>query len=173
MFDRNMMRLKGMKGIMLGLVVLALLQASAIAGQAWTLSRAVSALWAGQPLASQTTTIAAFFACFAIRRLASFAQDRMLDSYARARADELHGMLLDAAFDGQAKAAHRIGSVVLATTATEGVDDVHEYLRIIPPKVIGIAAISIPILAVEWAIDWPSGVILTVMLPVTVTLVSL
>lgn len=168
MFDRNMMRLKGMKGIMLGLVVLALLQASAIAGQAWTLSRAVSALWAGQTVASQAATIAAFFACFAIRRLASFAQDCMLDWYARARADELHGMLLDTAFDRRSKAAQRIGSAVLATTATEGIDDVHEYLRIIPPKVVGIAAISVPILAVEWAIDWPSGVILTVMLPVTV-----
>ncbi len=165
-FDRNLMKLAGMKGVMMALVVLALLQAGAIAGQAWALSTAVAALWAGAGVHEQATTIAAFFACFAFHRLLVFAQETMLDRYSCERAVQLHGQVLERSFDVDARISETLGAASVATTASQGIDDVQTYLRIIPPKIIGMAAISLPLLACAFSADWPSGIILAVMLPV-------
>ena len=66
MFDRNLMKLEGMHAIMAALVVLALLQAATIAGQALTLSSVIASLWEGAAVEQQIQGIAAFFACFAV-----------------------------------------------------------------------------------------------------------
>lgn len=168
MFDRNLMKLDGMRTIMAALVLLALLQAATIAGQALTLSLVAAQLWSGAGVEDVTHLIVAFFCCFAIMQLVRFAQETMLDRYSLNQATELHRQLLGRAFDARTMLADREGSAIVATTATEGIDEVQTYIRIIPPKIIGMAAISIPLLIVTYAVDWPSGVILTVMFPVTV-----
>ena len=166
MFDRNLMKLQGMHAIMMALVVLALLQAAAIAGQALTLSSALSSLWGGSSLENAIPDIAAFLACFALFQLLRFAQDVMLDRYALRQANYLHEKLLARTFDAKTMLAQREGSAVVATMATEGMEEIQTYIRIIPPKIIGMAAISIPLLVAEFFVDWPSGIILTVMFPV-------
>ena len=168
MFDRNLMKLEGMHAVMAALVILALLQAATIAGQALTLSSVIASLWEGGAIEQQIQGIAAFFACFAIMQLARFAQETMLDKFSLNRATELHHKLVERAFDARTMLADREGSAIVATTATEGIDEVQTYIRIIPPKIIGMAAISIPLLVVEFVTDWPSGIILTVMFPVII-----
>ena len=168
MFDRNLMKLEGMHAVMAALVILALLQAATIAGQALTLSSVIASLWEGGAIEQQIQGIAAFFACFAIMQLARFAQETMLDKFSLNRATELHRKLVERAFDARTMLADREGSAIVATTATEGIDEVQTYIRIIPPKIIGMAAISIPLLVVEFVTDWPSGIILTVMFPVII-----
>ena len=168
MFDRNLMKLEGMHAIMAALVILALIQAATIAGQALTLSSVIASLWEGAAVEQQIQGIAAFFACFAIMQLARFAQETMLDKYSLNRATDLHRKLVERAFDARTMLADREGSAIVATTATEGIDEVQTYIRIIPPKIVGMAAISIPLLVVEFVTDWPSGIILTVMFPVII-----
>ena len=168
MFDRNLMKLEGMHAIMAALVILALIQAATIAGQALTLSSVIASLWEGAAVEQQIQGIAAFFACFAIMQLARFAQETMLDKYSLNRATDLHRKLVERAFDARTMLADREGSAIVATTATEGIDEVQTYIRIIPPKIVGMAAISIPLLVVEFATDWPSAIILTVMFPVII-----
>lgn len=168
MFDRNLMKLEGMHAIMAALVVLALLQAATIAGQALILSSVIASLWEGAAVEQQIQGIAAFFACFAIMQLARFAQETMLDKFSLNRATDLHRKLVERAFDARTMLADREGSAIVATTATEGIDEVQTYIRIIPPKIVGMAAISIPLLIVEFVTDWPSGIILTVMFPVII-----
>ena len=168
MFDRNLMKLEGMHAIMAALVILALIQAATIAGQALTLSSVIASLWEGAAVEQQIQGIAAFFACFAIMQLARFAQETMLDKYSLNRATDLHRKLVERAFDARTMLADHEGSAIVATTATEGIDEVQTYIRIIPPKIVGMAAISIPLLVVEFATDWPSAIILTVMFPVII-----
>ena len=168
MFDRNLMKLEGMHAVMAALVILALLQAATIAGQALTLSSVIASLWEGGSIEQQIQCIAAFFACYAIMQLARFAQETMLYKFSLNRATELHHKLVERAFDARTMLADREGSAIVATTATEGIDEVQTYIRIIPPKIIGMAAISIPLLVVEFVTDWPSGIILTVMFPVII-----
>ena len=168
MFDRNMMGLPGMRAVMAALAVLALLQAAAIAGQATSLSWAISRLWEGTAVADVVSAIAAFAVCFVVLQLARFAQDTVLDRYSLRQADRLHRLILDSTFDERVMLSQTESAAVVATSAADGIDEAQTYIRIIPPKIIGMALVSLPLLAVEFAIDWPSGVILAVMFPVIV-----
>lgn len=167
MFDRNLMKLEGMPAVMAALVLLALLQAGAIIIQAFMLSGAISALWAGSTLSECLPQIAAFFSSFCILQLLRFCQETLLDSFSRKRSAELQAELVHACFDGKRLLARRIGTAAAATAITEGIGEIQTYIRIIPPKIVGIAATSMPILVAVYIADWPSGIILTVMLPVT------
>ena len=168
MLDRNLLKLEGMKGILGALAILALLQAAAIAFQALALASAVTALWEGSDVSSQVSGILAFLACFALRHILLFAQETMLDRYAVRTSSDLRSKLLALVFDRDATLARKIGTASVAVSATEGVDEIREYIRVIPPKAVGIAAISIPLLAFVFSIDLMSGIILLVMLPAIV-----
>lgn len=167
MFDRNLLKIEGMKGVLGALFVFALLQAAAIAGLTWALATAIAELWSGAPLSDQVPNIVAFFCCFALRRIIVFAQDTMLDRFSQSRAQVLRQQVLEAAL-ARSENIRSLGTATIATTAAQGIDDVQKYLRVIPPKAIGVVAVSIPLLIVTFAADWPSGIILTVMFPVIV-----
>jgi len=155
-----------MRGIFAVLLVFALLQAAAIIGQSWTLASVIANLWGGFGIESQLTLIAGFFGCFTANRLITYVQETMLDKFSVSRAEQLREALLTATFDTKTNVAGDMGSASITTTATQGIDDVQEYLRIIPPKSVAMAAIAIPVLVAEFLADWPSGVILAIMFPV-------
>ena len=166
MFDRNLLKLPGMTGVLGALAILALLQAAAVIGQAYALSTAISQLWEGAPVEQATPPLAAFFICFTVMQVIRFAQETMLDRFSQARAEALRNQVIEQVFDKRTMLAMHQGSTLVAALATDGIDEVQSYLRIIPPKIIGMAALSIPILICEFVIDWPSGIILAVMFPV-------
>ena len=168
MFDRNLMKLDGMHAIMMALVLLGFLQAAAVIGQALALGKAVSTLWAGAPMQDAVPDALAFFGCFAMLQLLRFAQETMLDNYSSVQAKALRDALLESTFDSRTMLAHEHGSAIVATTLTEGINDVQTYLRIIPPKVIDMVAVCIPVLVAVFVFDWVSGIILTVMFPVII-----
>ena len=168
MFDSNLLNMPGMRGVLASLAVLSLLQAAAIALQAFLLSIAIAALWEGAPLDGQLICIAGFFACYAACQLAAFAQDSLLDRYSLNRAKALRSELLESVFDSQSLLASRYGSGRIATGATESVDEIQNYIRVIPPRIVGMVAISLPLLVFAFVLDWVSGVILAIMLPVIV-----
>lgn len=165
-FDKELLGLCGMRAVLAGLFVSAAAQAALVVGQTLALAWALAALWEGQPFDSQLPLLAAFFGCFAARRVIVFAEGELLDRYACARASDLKGRLLACAFDGRASLAHENGTAATAASATEGIDDIARYLRAIPPKQCGVIAFSLPLLGALFAIDWVSGVIALVALPV-------
>ena len=168
MFDRNLMKLPGMPAIMAALLVLALLQAAAVFGQVWFLAGALSMLWEGIALEQALPNVACFFACFALLNLLRFGQETMLDRFSQRRAESLRDELLSATFDDEALLAVRQGAARVSTMLGSGIDEVQTYVRIIPPKIVGMVAVSIPLLVAVFAIDWVSGVILAVMFPVII-----
>ena len=169
-------------------VLLALIQAASVIGQAVGLSRALCILWDGSGVAASfaggsgvgmvpagsmaleaaVPDIVLFALCFALLQLARFVQETMLDRYSRERAQELRGAVLARTFDGESLLSVHVGSARVVQVANDGIDEVQKYLRIIPPKVVGMAVISVPLLACVFAFDWVSGVILAVMFPVII-----
>lgn len=166
MFDKALLKLQGMGGMLGMLVVFAFVQGALVIGQTLALAHAISQLWAGAELASQAMPIAVFVACFACRRLVQAIQDELLDRYATRTASDLRGKLLQAAFSDEAGLASDLGTAAIAVAATNGVDDVARYIRVIPPKICGIVGIAIPVLVALFVIDWVSGIIALVTFPV-------
>ncbi|MBQ9003692.1 MAG: thiol reductant ABC exporter subunit CydD, partial [Eggerthellaceae bacterium] len=107
-----------------------------------------------------------FFACFALLQLVRFAQESMLEHISIKRAEELRAALLKRVFDPKALLARHEGAAHVTNLATDGIEEIQTYIRIFPPKMIAMAAISFPILACLFALDWVSAVICAVMFPV-------
>lgn len=168
MFDKNLMKLPGMGAVMGALLVFALLQSGCIIGQAIGLSRAICALWEGAGVSAAAPDIVMFAACFALLQLVRFAQETMLDRYSLKQAQALRNDVLERTFADAGLLSLRVGSARVASVANDGIDEVQTYLRIIPPKIIGMVAVSVPLLVCEFAFDWVSGVILAVMFPVII-----
>ena len=168
MFDRNLMKLEGMHAILGALVLLALMQAGCIIGQAFFVSLTISQLWQGVWPADLAAPIAAFLACFCTLHLLRYGQETMLDRFSQAKAEHMRDELLHRTFDPDALLASRVGTAAIATTLIDGINELQTYLRIMPPKIIGMVAISLPVLIASFASDWVSGIILAVMFPVII-----
>ena len=188
MFDKNLMKLPGMRAVMGALVLLALLQAASVIGQAIGLSRAICVLWDGagtassfpdgsgvealvsgsSPLEAAFPDIVLFAVCFVLMQLVRFAQETMLDRYSLKQAKALRSNLLGRVFDARCLLPLHVGAARVVQAANDGVDEVQTYVRIIPPKIVGMVAVSLPLLVCVFAFDWVSGVILAVMFPVII-----
>lgn len=162
------MKLKGMPAVLAGVLVLCALQAACIAIQAFQLSSAVCQLWEGRGIEQALPHIGVFAACFALLQLVRFAQETMLDRYSLNASEALRNELVEHTFDNRRMLASRFGSARIAAAANDGIDEVQTYIRIIPPKMIGMAVITVPLLICEFALDWASGTILAVMFPVII-----
>lgn len=168
MFDKALLALPGIKQVLAALGVLAVLQAAAIIGQAITLATALDNLWHGAALESQVVWIGGFFACFFLKQAAGTSEDALLARYARKQASRLRGELLRASLCGPAGWVRAHGTASVTTATLEGVDQVENYLRVILPKVVGAGVILPATLVTAFILDWPSGIILLVVLPVIV-----
>ena len=168
LFDKNLMKLSGMKAVMAALVLLALLQAACTVGWAFGLTRAVCLLWGGASLDEAVAALVMFAACFVVLQLLKFAQETMLDRFSLARTLELRESVLAKTFDPEALLSLRVGAARVVSAANDGMDEVQTYLRIIPPKIVGMAAISLPLLVCAFIVDWVSGVVLAIMFPVII-----
>lgn len=165
MIDRALLALPGMKGALAALAALAAVRALAAVGLAWSFAAAVAGLWAGEPLASQGLRLAVFFCCFAGRQGVMCVQDAFLSRYARRRADELREDLLREVFSQGPRIVQARGAGSVAASAMEGVDQVASYIRLMPPKLVGIVAVPLFLLAWLFLLDWVSGFIALAVFP--------
>lgn len=168
MFDKALLGLPGMRKVFLALVASSLVQSALVIAQMLALAGALSSLWAREPIESQAPLLAAFLACFAVRYVVSYIQDEALDRFSVKTALALRDKVMHTTFSERAGLSHRMGTAATASAATEGIDDIARYVRVLPPKLCGLIGFSIPILASLFFVDWVSGAICLVALPVTV-----
>ena len=166
MFDKELLKLPGMKAALALLLASSLVQAALLIGQSAFLALALANLWTGTSTDARFPMLAAFFICFALRRVLSFAQDELLDRYAQRRADSLRHRVLALVFGSGTPLAFRNGTAATAIAVTEGADNVARYVRILPPKLCAVVGVSLPLLIALFAIDWVSGIIALLAFPV-------
>ena len=166
MLDRTLLKLAGMRRVLVLLSISALVQSFLIAGQMLALAQALSNVWSGYGVQEQLSLLALFLACFIGRRLVLVVQDYFLDRYAEKQSSHMRTKLLSSTFNGEAASARNRGTAATANAATEGIDQISHYIRSIPPKLAGIAGTSIPLLAILFCLDWISSAIVLVTFPV-------
>ncbi len=167
-FDKALFRLGGMRGAYAALVLGSLAQAVAIVFQTLALATCLANLWDGRGVEDQLPLFACFLTCFIGRRGVVLVQEELLDSFARRKAGDLQSRLLSLALDGSVGLARQVGSAASASVATEGIDDISRYVRIVPRRQCELVGISGALLVALFAIDWVSGVIAAVSFPVIV-----
>ena len=165
MIDKSLFGLPGAGRTMGILMVLALLQAGLVIGQAWAIAGAITNLWNGAAVADQLVPAIQFACCFIARQLVVFVQDTYLDTYAHARTSELREQLLERIFATQAGLVRSHGTAHTTASVLEGVDQVQTYLGSILPRMTCMVAIPLVTLVATFSLDWVSGIILLVLFP--------
>ena len=165
MIDKSLFKLAGAGRTMGILVVLAIIQAAFIIGQAWAIAGALTNLWNGSLIADQVYPIIQFVCCFAGRQVVVFVQDSYLDRFAHDRTSELRNSLLGRIFNTQADLVREHGTAHVTSSVLEGIDQVESYLSTILPKLMSMAVIPLAILISVFALDWVSAIVLLVLFP--------
>lgn len=165
MIDKAVLALPGVKRILIILAACGLGQAALIIGQAWSLSSAVTALWLGGTFDETLVDLAVFLLCFISQQGLISLADRTLDQYATQQAKELRSDLVAKVFETGRTLTQSEGAGNITTTILEGVDQVETYLRLILPKITGMAVIPLVLLIWAFAIDWVSGIIMALTFP--------
>ncbi|WP_283171589.1 thiol reductant ABC exporter subunit CydD [Curtanaerobium respiraculi] len=162
----SLLALPGAKAQLAALTAFALAQAACIVALSLALAAALANMWAGEDALSQLGLIAVVFSGFLGQRLLVIAQDAVIGRYARQRADELRNELLECVFVDQTHVALDQGAAATVSQAIEGTAQVESYIRLILPKMVGVVALTVPLLACVFALDWVSGLILVLVFPI-------
>lgn len=168
MIDKNLFRIDKARPVLIGLAGLGVLQALLIIGQAYFLSKAISALWNGSSVASQTTEMGIFFICFLLRQVLNFLRDRYLDSYAYEQSKVVRQQLLDKVFRLGPNFVQKEGTGNMVTMAIEGIAQIENYLTLILPKITNMMVIPWVILIFVFTQDIRSGIILLLVFPIII-----
>ena len=168
MIDKNLFRIDKIRSVLIGLVGLGILQALLIIGQAYFLSKGISALWSGESVASQTMSLVWFFVCFFGRQVVLYIRDKSLDKYAYQEARKIRQQLLQKIFRLGPNFVQKEGTGNMVTMTIEGIDQVENYITLILPKLTNMMVVPWIILLFVFTQDVRSGVILLLVFPIII-----
>lgn len=168
MLDKRLMKLPGIKKIMVMLAGLAVLQALFIIGQAISLSLAITGLWSGKDLSEVIKWMGTFTVSFVGRQLIELVRDRMLDKFAYSSAQQIRTTLLNQIFKLGPEVVQQVGTGNITTMTLDGIDQVENYIKLILSKVMNMMLIPWFVLATVFVFDWESGLVLTLVFPLII-----
>lgn len=168
MMDKNLFKIPKIKPVLLGLAVIAILQALFIVGQAYFLAKGISHLWNGETLAAQWRWIILFFCCFFGRQLLLFFRDRGLSGYAHEQAVWLRKQLLEKIFQLGPNFVQKEGTANMVTMNIEGISQVENYISLILPKLTNMMVIPWLIALFMFFLDVRSAVIVLIVFPIII-----
>lgn len=167
-FDKNLLELPGMRAALGALAAFSLLLSALAVGQSIGLSQALANMWAGESVSAQALPFAVFLSCLAMRRILAFGRDGFLERLSSRCGETLLTRLLAVVFSPDASLSRQIGTAATAQAASEGIDQVQRYIRVIPSKLSDMVFVSLALAIALFAIDWVSAIIVLAAFPVTI-----
>lgn len=165
MIDKALLSLPGMKKILLISIVIALMDALLIVGQALLLTSSLTAIWYGGALIDQVPVLIALVICFTTRQAIANIRSKQLDAYSAHLADSYRSRLLQQAFNQGPSLLQKQGTGNFTTLLLEGVDQIEGYIRLTVPKLTALFVVPIILLITIFAFDWISGLVGLVVFP--------
>lgn len=168
MIDKRLFKLKGIIGILVGLVMMTGIQALAILAQGIFMAIAIVNLWQGKAI-SQTTSAIAFFAiAFVVRQLLVVFKNHYMSKYADEAVETYRQQLLTkyTALGSTLTIEQGTGNAV--TTLGAGLDNVKNYFQLLLIKVFDLGIIPWLILLYIFYIKWEQGLFLLLIFPVII-----
>lgn len=168
MIDKNLLKIKTIRPVFIGLAGLAVLQALLIIGQAYFLAKGISHLWSGMSLSSQLPNVSLFFICFFMRQVMNYLKDKWLDHFSYVESQKIRQQLLEKLFILGPNYVQKEGTGNMVTMAIEGISQVENYLKIILPKVMNMMIIPWVIVAFIFILDKQSAITLVIIFPIII-----
>jgi ATP-binding cassette subfamily C protein CydD len=168
LIDKALFRLEGSRKIVFALVVLAILQAVFIIGQAVSLATAITRLWEGRAVFAQFKFAILFLLFFVLRNSIIILREKLLDQFAYASATAARKKMLHAIFKQGPKIVQKEGTGNTVTTTLEGISEMENYIQLVFSKVLNMMIVPIIVLTFIFCLNVPSGVILLIVFPVII-----
>ncbi|WP_339847208.1 thiol reductant ABC exporter subunit CydD [Paenibacillus sp. FSL W7-1088] len=170
---RGLLKLPGIRPVLVLASTLVLLQAMTIIMQAKWLAQAITALFEGSPVTEQYSVLLLFLAAFAARYALSFWLQLIASRYAEKTGNDLRRQMVEQWFRLGPRFAKTEGTGHLVTLAREGTAKYKTYLELFIPRMLGMGFTPIVILFYVFKLDMMSGVILTLTLPILIVFMIL
>lgn len=166
--DRKLLKIPGVKSLLLELTFLTLIQSVAIILAATWLAEVITALFSGEPLQEQFAKMGLFLLAFLFRYGAASIQQRLAYRFAERTGTDVRKRLMDKLFQYGPRFAKAEGTGNLVTLVLEGVSQFRTYLELFLPRMIGTAITPALILIYVFTLDFMSGIILVVTMPILI-----
>lgn len=150
------------------LILLQLIEVTAIIAQAIFLARAITFLFNKTPITDISSDIGFFFLAFISRHIVVHIQTKLAERYALNTAQTLRNNLMKAFFNSNLFFIQKKGTGHLVTLTMDGVDQVKAYLEIISIRMISTLILPAIIAIYIYTIDLTSAIILVVTVPIVI-----
>ncbi|MFT8321896.1 MAG: thiol reductant ABC exporter subunit CydD [Bacillus sp. (in: firmicutes)] len=165
---QNILTFKGIKPILAFLTILTITQGAAIILQAKWLADVIVSLYKGEPFQKQYEQIILFLFAFIARHFLHLVQQKISSDFAEKTSKYLRLQLITKLFQLGPKFTKKQGSGTIATLVLEGVSQFKNYLELFLPRMIATAVIPPMLLLYVYWMDWISGIILTITMPILI-----
>ncbi|WP_445506310.1 thiol reductant ABC exporter subunit CydD [Niallia sp. 03190] len=165
---QDLLKFKGIKPILFILTLLIITQGAAIILQAKWLAEVIVALYKGESLQKQYEEIILFLFAFIARHFLHLMQQKISSDFAEKTSKNLRFQLLTKLFQLGPKFTKKQGSGTVSTLVIEGISQFKTYLELILPRMIATAVIPPMLLLYVYWMDWISGIILTITMPILI-----
>lgn len=171
--DKALLRLPGIKALILKLLILTLVQCISIILAAKWLSEVISALFAGEPLQSQSGKMGLFLLAFLVRHVTELLKQKLSSHFAERTGTEVRKQLMDTLFQYGPRFAKSEGTGNLVTLVLEGIGQFRTYIELFLPRMISTAVTPSLLLVYIFTLDVTSGIILVVTMPILIAFLIL
>lgn len=168
MVDKRLFKIPKATIMMVMLAGLAFLQAFTILGQAIYLARAIVGSWNRKSFNSIAINVVLFFIMFSMRHAILWFRNWYMNRFANNAAIYLHDKLLNKIYQGGVALSSKTGTGNLVSMLLDGMDEVHNYLNLIFPKLMTLAIIPWVILVYIFTQNALSGWILLLLFPLII-----
>ena len=165
---QDLFKFKGIKPILFILTILTILQGIAIILQAKWLAEAIVSLYSGESISKQYDVIILFLLAFMGRHLIQLVQQKISSDFAEKTSKQLRFQLVSKLFELGPKFTKKQGSGNMATLVLEGISQFKNYLELFLPRMIATSVVPPMVLLYVYWMDWISGIILTITMPILI-----
>ncbi|WP_445488980.1 thiol reductant ABC exporter subunit CydD [Niallia sp. 03133] len=165
---QDLLKFKGIKPILVLLTFLSISQGAAIILQAKWLAEVIVALYKGEPFQKQYEQIILFLCAYIARHFLHLGQQKISSQFAEKTSKELRFLLVTKLFQLGPKFTKKQGSGTIATLVLEGISQFKNYLELFLPRMTATAVIPPMLLLYVYWMDWISGIILTITMPILI-----
>ncbi|WP_223067298.1 thiol reductant ABC exporter subunit CydD [Paenibacillus caui] len=171
--DKDLLKLKGIRAVMVQMAALTLIHSLAVVLQAKWLAEVVTGLFDGEPLQEQYGVTVLFLFAFAARQLTGMLQQRIAYRFAERTGTSLRRELLGKLFQLGPRFTAREGTGKLVTLVLDGISKYKLYLELFLPRMLATGMTPALILLFVFTQDTMSGVILIITLPILIVFMIL
>ncbi|WP_204122589.1 thiol reductant ABC exporter subunit CydD [Lacticaseibacillus mingshuiensis] len=168
MIDKRLMRLPGMRAVMMMLAGLTLVQAFVILGQGHFLALGIVHSWHLKTLAGLWPLIGWFAAAYALRQGLTWLKNRLAGHFAAKTAGQLQEELMAHLFALGPRAVADAGTGNVVTMALDGIPETQNYIELILIKILNMMIIPVVLLVYIWVQHPVAGIALLLMFPVII-----